>query len=269
MAGLTFTLFGATGLDIEKKCTLTPEETEGPFPTHEPENFLRQNIIGDRKGAPLSINIGVYNVNKKCSALQKALVDIWHCDSNGEYSEYGGKDEHGGPGGPPAFAFGGPLSDSLPHGRPAGRRPPGGLPPPRGGNFPNQGTPPPFPPMGGSMQAADHTQEHFLRGRQLTNKTGSVSFSSIYPGWYPGRAPHIHVHVYDQNGKSLLVTQIAFPAEVCWEVYSKGVYESHGQPETSNEQDNVFGDGFTTELAKVSGSFEKGFVLNHSIFVEA
>ena len=57
----------------------------------------------------------------------------------------------------------------------------------------------------------DFTSEHFLRGRQTTDANGKASFISIYPGWYPGRAPHLHLEVLNSNEKSLLATQIAFP----------------------------------------------------------
>jgi len=118
------------------------------------------------------------------------------------------------------------------------------------------------------MQAADHQNEHFLRGRQTTDKEGEVSFHSIFPGWYPSRAPHIHLHIYDATGKSLLVTQIAFPEEVCKTVYIQGEYASHGLPETTNENDNVFGDGLANEMGTITGNPKDGYVLRHSIYVK-
>jgi len=121
-----------------KPCIETPGETAGPFPTRDPASLVTQNISSDRDGFALTISIIINNINDKCAHLKDAIVDIWHCDSKGEYSEYGG-------------------------GR--GMRPPG---------------------RGGSMQPADHTSDHFLRGRQTTNKQGEASFRSIYPGWYPG-----------------------------------------------------------------------------------
>ena len=52
----------------------------------------------------------------------------------------------------------------------------------------------------------------FLRGIQTTNAAGQVTFTTIYPGWYQGRATHIHAEV-TVNGRSVKVTQIAFPGE--------------------------------------------------------
>lgn len=119
------------------------------------------------------------------------------------------------------------------------------------------------------MQRTDYTKVSFLRGRQTTNSEGVTGFKSIYPGWYSGRAPHIHVHVYDSAGKSLLVTQIAFPEAISAVVYAQGVYASKGQPDTTIARDNVFGDGVSTEMATVTGSVSKGYELTHAIVVNA
>jgi protocatechuate 3,4-dioxygenase beta subunit len=231
-----------------KKHAATPGETEGPFPTHAPATLAVQNIIADRTGTPLTITISVNNINNKCAGLKDVIVDIWHCDNKGEYSEYGGKDEHGNHGGP-----GGML--------------PGGHRPPKGSFHKGKNMPPPG--GGGSMQATDYTNVHFLRGRQVTNANGQVSFHSIYPGWYPGRAPHVHVHIYDAGGKSLLVTQIAFPENISKHVYDKGVYAAHGLPDTNNATDNVFNDSIANELGSITGNTADGFVLSHSIYVKA
>jgi protocatechuate 3,4-dioxygenase beta subunit len=67
----------------------------------------------------------------------------------------------------------------------------------------------------------------FLRGVQTTDASGQVSFTTIYPGWYAGRATHIHVEVY-RNGTNIKTTQIAFPESVTSAVYASGVYASKG-----------------------------------------
>ena len=71
-------------------CSVTNSETEGPFPTKSPSSLVRTNIIGDRTGVAFTINITIQNTNNSCAVLQGALVDIWHCDKDGNYSEYGG-----------------------------------------------------------------------------------------------------------------------------------------------------------------------------------
>ena len=247
LSGLSLTVLGKAVID-PVSCSETPDETEGPFPTHMPGKFITPNIRADRMGTPLLITIAVNNINAKCGGLKGAIVDIWHCDSKGEYSEYGGIDEHG------------PGRMSMP--------PPGPHPPHNDSAMKN-GPMPPAPMAGGSMQAADHKKEHFLRGRQISDSSGLVSFHSIYPGWYPRRAPHIHVHIYGPGGKSLLVTQIAFPEEISKAVYQQGIYAPHGLPDTSNMTDNVFNDSIANELATLSGSISEGFLLRHSIYVKA
>lgn len=192
-------------------CTEAPTETQGPFPTHQPSSYHRSNIIDDRTGVPLAVNITIQNKNNNCAALAGAIVDIWHCDKDGYYSEYGGT----------------------------------------------------------GMQSVNYTAVHFLRGRQVADANGLVSFASIFPGWYSGRATHIHVHIYNAAGTSLKVTQIAFPegsssavAIVNTTAYSKGM-----SGYTTNANDNVFGDGYTAELATVTGSVSAGYTLTHTIAV--
>jgi len=89
-----------------------------------------------------------------------------------------------------------------------------------------------------------------------------VAFKTIFPGWYSGRAPHIHVHVYDSTGKSLLVTQIAFPTDVCNTVYTTATnFYTKGTQDTSNASDNVFSDSIANELGHGYRSIADGFVL--------
>ena len=123
---------------------------------------------------------------------------------------------------------------------------------------------------GSGYTSVDGTSQHYLRGRQTTDSNGLVTFTTIYPGWYGGRAPHIHVHVYNSSGTSLLVTQIAFPADVCNTVYTTASdYKAHGTQDTANTADMVFKDSLDTELATVTGSVSAGYTLTHSITVDA
>ena len=63
---------------------------------------------------------------------------------------------------------------------------------------------------GNYSQYGTQTAQTYLRGIQTTNSNGEVTFTTIYPGWYQGRATHIHLEV-TVNGRSVKVTQIAFP----------------------------------------------------------
>lgn len=123
---------------------------------------------------------------------------------------------------------------------------------------------------GGGYATVDYTSSHFLRGRQTTDSSGLVTFTSIFPGWYSPRAPHIHVHVYNSSGTSLLVTQIAFPTDVCNTVYTTASdYIAHGTQDTANTADMVFSDSLDTELSSVTGNITDGYLLTHTIYVSA
>jgi len=106
----------------------------------------------------------------------------------------------------------------------------------------------------------------FLRGVQTTDSAGAVSFATIYPGWYNGRATHIHAEVYI-NAQRVKVTQIAFPESVSAQVYAQGVYASKGQNTTTNSRDNVFSDGVNDELATVTGSVASGLTASLTVGV--
>ncbi len=78
----------------------------------------------------------------------------------------------------------------------------------------------------------------FLRGNQVTNDEGIVEFVTIWPGWYRGRAIHIHsaIHVDDST---VLTTQYLFDDDLNAEVMASGPYAAYGQPDTTNAQDGV------------------------------
>ena len=96
------------------------------------------------------------------------------------------------------------------------------------------------------------TGQTFLRGIQTTDASGRVTFTTIFPGWYQGRATHIHVQV-KVNGATVKVTQIAFAESVIAAVYATGVYASKGRNPTSNAGDMVFADSLASELATITG----------------
>ncbi|WP_313373994.1 intradiol ring-cleavage dioxygenase [Chishuiella sp.] len=73
-----------------QSCTVWPTETEGPFPTKTPSSYVRTDIVGDRTGVDATIEIIVQDVNNSCAPVEGIIVDIWHCDKDGNYSQYGG-----------------------------------------------------------------------------------------------------------------------------------------------------------------------------------
>ena len=111
---------------------------------------------------------------------------------------------------------------------------------------------------GNYSQYGTQTAQTYLRGIQTTNGDGQVTFTTVYPGWYQGRATHIHVEVV-RNGVSSKVTQIAFPESVNAAVYATGVYASRGSNPTANARDGIFADSLDSELASVSGDAANGY----------
>ena len=80
----------------------------------------------------------------------------------------------------------------------------------------------------------------FLRGIQLTDSNGQCSFITSYPGWYPGRATHIHFKVR-LDAATFVTSQFAFPESVNAAVYATPLYIGRGPNPVSNEDDNIFG----------------------------
>lgn len=189
-------------------CEDSARETRGPFPNKNPSSLVTRNIVGDRKGVALLIELTILDKAGNCSPLEGALVDIWHCDNQGHYSEYGGS----------------------------------------------------------RIQDENFKNEHFLRGRQRSDTHGKVSFQSIFPGYYRGRAPHLHIEVKDRDERSLLVTQIAFPEDVCDRVYSSEGYQGKGY--VPNASDGVFRDSLERNMAdELAGDTGTGFRLGKTLVV--
>lgn len=85
--------------------------------------------------------------------------------------------------------------------------------------------------------------ESYLRGTQFTDSKGEVTFRSVYPGWYPGRTPHIHVKVF-LDEKTLATGQMYFPDDVSAKVYtSEKAYAPRGTADTTNGTDFLFRTG--------------------------
>jgi protocatechuate 3,4-dioxygenase beta subunit len=106
----------------------------------------------------------------------------------------------------------------------------------------------------------------YLRGIQTTNSSGEVTFTTIYPGWYQGRATHIHVEI-TMNGRSIKVTQIAFPETINNAVYATGAYASRGSNPMSNASDGIFADSLSSELTTPSGDATNGYVASFQVGV--
>lgn len=86
-------------------------------------------------------------------------------------------------------------------------------------------------------------ENNFLRGYQVTDNNGTVEFTTIYPGWYEGRAIHIHdkVRIFNGQEKELEWTaQLYFNNSINEQVHEQTPYNSHGPVKTTNEQDMIY-----------------------------
>jgi protocatechuate 3,4-dioxygenase beta subunit len=82
--------------------------------------------------------------------------------------------------------------------------------------------------------------ETHLRGTQMTDADGRVTFRSIYPGWYPGRTPHIHVKVF-LDTTTVLTGQIYFPDDLSGRIYrDRAPYNARPVADTTNGRDFLF-----------------------------
>lgn len=92
----------------------------------------------------------------------------------------------------------------------------------------------------GQLGGLDTRGQIFLRGTQLTGPDGRVQFTTIYPGWYPGRTTHIHFKVHLSPTREV-TSQLYFPEDLNREVYATEPYSAHGQKDTSNMADGFAG----------------------------
>jgi protocatechuate 3,4-dioxygenase beta subunit len=192
-------------------CVLTLEQTEGPYFVDERLN--RSDLTSDpsdgsiKEGLPLRLDLTVSEVDgSTCTPLEGAVVDMWHCDALGSYSDV----------------------------------------------------------SGGAGQGNTSGQK-FLRGYQVTDANGRVTFQTIYPGWYGGRTVHIHFKVRTEPDSAQgyeFTSQIFFDEAVTDEVIAQAPYSQKGPPDTTNSNDNIFDSSLvvdlTTEGSGYAGTFHVG-----------
>lgn len=119
-----------------------------------------------------------------------------------------------------------------------------------------------------SLYDSGLTKENYLRGVQEADANGQVTFTSVFPGAYSGRWPHIHFEVFESMsnataaGQVLAVSQIALTKAACDDVYATPGYEASvaNMKRTTLQSDNVFGDdGGIYQLATMTGSAAAGY----------
>ena len=181
------------------QCVVTPALTEGPYFVDEMLN--RSDIRTDpstgaaRPGVPLELTLSLSQVGASgCAALAGALVDMWHCDALGVYSD---------------------------------------------------------------VAAQQSVGQRFLRGYQVSDASGSVRFTTIYPGWYQGRAVHIHFKVRTNPAGSRgleFTSQLFFDEALTDQVHAQAPYSQKGRRDTLVTADSIFRSGGTALLVPLSAT---------------
>lgn len=170
-------------------CVARPALTEGPFFVD--DRLERSDIRPDpadgsvTPGTPLGLTLRVSRLHGgACTPLAGAMVDLWHCDALGVYSDAAG---------------------------------------------PGAGT----------------KGKKFLRGYQLTDGEGLARFTTIYPGWYPGRAVHIHFKVRSAAGGGRaheFTSQLFFDDSLTDQVHARPPYAARGLRRVRNPSDGIYRD---------------------------
>ncbi|MEU1813503.1 dioxygenase family protein [Micromonospora aurantiaca (nom. illeg.)] len=128
-----------------------------------------------------------------------------------------------------------------------------------------------------SMYSSGLEDENYLRGVQIADADGKVTFTSIYPACYSGRWPHVHFEVYpDQNSISdadqrLTTSQVALPKNVCDAVYATTGYQASIDKfaRLTLATDNVFGDdGGVHQMGAGSGDVTSGYQVSLTVPID-
>ncbi len=124
-----------------------------------------------------------------------------------------------------------------------------------------------------SMYSDAAADENYLRGVQEAAEDGSLEFTTIFPACYSGRWPHMHFEVYESldaatsASSKLRTSQLALPQDVCETVYATDGYEQSvtNLAQVSLDSDGIFSDGYSLQMAKLTGSVDEGYVATLNI----
>ena len=197
-------------------CTVSPEQTEGPF--YFETKLIRKDVTEGRPGTVLHLKLKIVD-GEACTPVQDAVVDIWSCDAGGEYSGY-----------ETVYTASGRFEAQRGEPRDASKHPDDVRP---------------------QFHQEPNNEKTFMRGAQVTDAGGEVEFRTIYPGWYPGRATHIHVKVYLDNDE-VFTSQMYFPEDVNEAVYGDEVYAEKEGRRTMNDEDRIFNQGGKSPLVELT-----------------
>jgi protocatechuate 3,4-dioxygenase beta subunit len=128
-----------------------------------------------------------------------------------------------------------------------------------------------------SLYSSGVTNQNYLRGVQQADANGDITFTTIFPGCYSGRMPHVHFEVYPSLAKAssaanrIKTSQFAFPTDICSQVYASSGYSAsvRNLAQISFATDNIFSDGYSLQLASVTGNATDGYVATLTVAVVA
>ncbi len=128
-----------------------------------------------------------------------------------------------------------------------------------------------------SLYSNGVTNQNYLRGVQEADANGDIAYTTIFPGCYAGRMPHVHFEVYPSLAKAasagnrIKTSQFAFPLAACNEVYATAGYSAsvRNLANISFATDNVFSDGHALQLAAVTGNATDGYVATLTVAIAA
>lgn len=128
-----------------------------------------------------------------------------------------------------------------------------------------------------SLYSSGVTNENYLRGVQEADANGDITFTTIFPGCYDGRMPHVHFEVYPtlakaaSAGNRIRTSQFTFPLATLNEVYAATGYSSsvRNLAGISYATDNVFSDGYSLQLATMTGNVTDGYVATLTVAIAA
>lgn len=126
-----------------------------------------------------------------------------------------------------------------------------------------------------SLYSAGVTGENYLRGVQVADGNGLVTFDTIFPGCYSGRWPHAHFEVFPSlqaastSRNATITSQLALPEDVCQTVYAGAGYETSARnlSRITLKTDNVFSDGWVLQMATVTGDATSGYTADLAVGV--
>ncbi|MGH2701346.1 MAG: intradiol ring-cleavage dioxygenase [Actinomycetota bacterium] len=104
----------------------------------------------------------------------------------------------------------------------------------------------------GIYSGVNGDSETFCRGAQTSDADGKVVFNTVFPGWYTGRAVHIHVKAH-VGGSEVHTGQLYFDEADLSRVYQQEPYASRGAPDTSNASDGIYSQGGAESTLAIDG----------------